>query len=156
MISLSSAVAVGDAFLTRINVYRTPADSNLMAGVILADGVVSGSGKQIAAMPYGWGGSWVNISAFTNYQNNVDYNQGGDPYLEAKMMWLRLVRLANNGSGVPVWRIDLSPNGIHWLTSYTLAYDVVPTHVGLFCSSWNSDRRSILTFDTLRKQTGIT
>lgn len=148
---VGGALAVGDGFVTAVTHFG-PLTTFLMAGIVLSDGVTAGAGGQVAAMSYGSSASdtlTCNIWAGTNWSlggqvGDLATRTGGP-------VFLRLSLIAAN-----TWRHDISPNGVAWLLGpATLAKTLTPTHVGLVGSLWGTSTKGVMSYEFLRRVSGV-
>jgi hypothetical protein len=147
-----TSLAVGDALVTCYNITgpdgSMPA-SLILPGIIAADGNTQGAGNQIVASMYN--GNFQIIESWTGYNSGTGtLTQSTASFTSAHRLWIRLVKLASN-----VWRVDYSPNGIHWFISTdTITWANTPTYVGLFAISTTA--KAIVTFECFRRMSGVT
>lgn len=157
MIALSGfggALAVGDGFVYNISVLG--AANSVLAGLMLADGVTVGSGKQLASLHYGTPPTYTHQPrALTGYNTLASGGAGGTGGngLLAAPIWVRISKQASN-----VWRVDTSPNDVDWITNTgaTVTYAFTPTYVGVTTTDWNTSTQSIVDFGPIRRVTGVT
>ena len=156
MVPLSSfggSLAVGNGFITCIDVLAPLSTNYGMYGLVLADGVTSGAGSQIVTVAYNAstaGVGFVNEPwAFTNYQTGSGATGGGVTFTQGRV-WHRL-SLVSSGT----YRMDVSRDGISWYTFTAFANALVPTYVGLIGSSWGTSTRTVGTFHLLRRVSGV-
>lgn len=150
--NFGGAMAIGDAIVARLNVQQPVTATFTMAGILLADGVTYGSGNQAAAFAY-FNSGYAVCSPYTGYNTYNSLNQtNGMGFFAANLpFWIRLVKTGTN-----TWRTDISPNGVHWyLNMGGDTQTVTPTHVGLWVSSWSTGTVGFVTFDLLRRVSGI-
>lgn len=148
------SLVTGDAFITTIRL-TDPGQNYVFGGLCLADGVAFGSGSQVMATCH-WGSSSQQdvIRSYTNYSSATG-GTVGNTFTSVALGVLRYIRLVYLGSNT--WRRDYSSDGVGWiLGSATLSFAVTPTYVGLLASSWGTSTKGVVTYEFLRRVSGIT
>jgi len=102
-----------------------------MLGPILSNGIAAGAGTQVWAMPFiqTSHGLSNSLRSFTNWGTAGTTTSGVlyDPFdFHVRLRWTAANSFAS----------ELSPNGVDWLPTLTLATTVTPTHFGIAYSSW--------------------
>lgn len=125
---------------------RSGYNSYSMSGVVLADGttandkVVLAGTYTTAATTYSFfrSGTWTNVA---NTYSNTLIDSGSNPWY-SRLRWVAINQ----------WEAEWSIDGVVWtdLGVATQAYTMVPTHVGLWVSSWGGTSRNLASFDYLR------
>jgi len=148
--SFGGAVAPGDAFVTAVR-HWGQATNYTVSGLVLSDGVTHGSGSQVVseintgsnftmfvASLGGSGWTLTNPPSFANLQPTTP-------------LFLRLVCVTAS-----TWRTDASPDGVSWIacdSPQTKAF--TPTHVGFLGSSWGAATKSVVSWEFLRRVSGV-
>jgi hypothetical protein len=156
MLPLSAAggsLAAGDAFIAALRLAST-GSNYIFGGLCFADGVTFGAGLQVMATAHAGGSSSQDtLRSFANYSTST--NTIVDTFTGVVLGVLRYERLVFLGSNV--WRRDYSVDGVAWIKGVTtLTYAVTPTHVGLLASSWGTSTRGAVSYELLRRVSGIT
>jgi hypothetical protein len=152
---IGGAMANGDAFITCMTIHGNQSggvNSNSMGGLVLADGIVSGSGLQLWAM------TWLNptvgqlansLYSQSGWQTNTS---GPASYIcNPGRIYQRLVKTGTNA-----WRLDLSPDGVSWVKGVvTSAMAITPTYIGFSSSSWGGSYKSVVAYEFIRRVAGI-
>lgn len=145
----ASALAVGDAFVTRLTVYGPWAENYVMGGLVLSDGTATTSNIVFAlvfadasGMPTirVQGGTFAGATATTSTAFRAS----------SLSLFVRLVLVSAD-----TWRADTSPDGVSWRIGTTLAQAITPTHVGFLNSSWSSAVTGVVSYEFLRRVSGI-
>lgn len=155
MIPLSSvggSLNTGDAFITCLRLASNGVNY-VFGGLLFADGVTFGAGKQVVATSHYGGTSQDHfLRSYTNYTtlgtsvSQLTGVQLGTSY------FVRLVYL-----GGTTWRRDISYDGILWLKgTATLTLSITPTHVGFMDSSFGTATANQISYEFLRRVSGIT
>lgn len=155
MIPLSAvggALATGDAFVTCL-ILSSNGANYAFGGMLFADGVAFGAGKQVVATShYGASSQDHFLRSYTNYTTigtSVAQITGvrlGTP------TFIRLVYL-----GGTTWRRDLSYDGQFWqIGGATLTLSITPTHVGFLNSSFGTATANQIGYEFIRRWAGIT
>ncbi|GAB3889552.1 hypothetical protein [Terrabacter terrigena] len=149
---IGGALAVGDGFVTAVTHFG-PTANFLMAGIVLTDSTAAGAGGQVAALSYGTGANGDQMT--NNIWNGTGWSlsgQAGDVMCRSGCpIFLRLSLIAAN-----TWRHDISPNGVAWMTGpATLTKTLTPTHVGLVGSLWGTSTKGVMSYEFLRRVSGV-
>lgn len=150
--SVGGSLNTGDAFVTCLRLASTGANY-VFGGLLFADGVTFGAGKQVVATTHYGGTSQDHfLRSYTNYTTlgtSVSQQTGvqlGTTY------FVRLVYL-----GGTTWRRDLSSDGVLWSKgSATLTLSITPTHVGVLSTSFGTATAGQVSYEFLRRVSGIT
>lgn len=157
MLPLTSAggsLVAGDAFETALIIGSTGTNYTF-GGLCFANGATFGAGAQVAAVIH-WGSTSQQdtLRSYTNYSSAT----GGsviDTFTSVALGGLRYTRLVYLGANV--WRRDLSFDGVTWIKGpNTLTLAITPTHVGLLASSWGTSTKGSISYQFLRRVSGIT
>lgn len=149
---VGGALAAGDAFITCLTISSTGANY-AFGGLVFADGVAFGAGIQVVATSHYGGSSQQHIlRSYTGYTTNVSNVDALAGVLIGRPFFIRLVYLGAN-----VWRRDLSEDGILWRKgAATLTLAVTPTHVGVLNTSFGTATPNQVSYEFLRRVSGIT
>ena len=150
---VGGAPATGDAFVVAMRIMSQPGANYAMAGIVLANGNTYGAGSQIVGFTFVSSGApqTSDTRAFTNYSTNGSTSASNITSYQGHLTYLRLVYLGSNS-----WRTDVSPDGITWLTGpSTLSLTLTPTYVGVMSSSWGSGTKSVISYEFMRRVSGI-
>lgn len=150
---IGTDIAAGEALVTRITIVGPPSNYT-MGGLIISNGTTYGSGSQVITLNYITGGLGANNDCrlFTNFNSNPTTSSGGFQVPSGRPYWLRLSRPSGN-----LYRMDLSPNGVQWISSGTVDRGTwTPTHFGFIASSWGSSNKGVVTYDCFRRMSGVT
>lgn len=123
------------------------AQASPMAGGMLTDGIVSGSGAQIVGAYWNQGGTTNPASGLRRGTGfNTDAANSGNVTLgsgDRQRVHLRTTWVAANS-----FRSYISPNGAVWLPiEANQAYTCTPTYVGFFITSWGSTGDFMYSFE---------
>lgn len=145
-----AAMVTGDAFVCAVRLYGSGA-AYTMGGIVLSDNATYGSGNQMTALHY-TGASPVAVDSRVTSGWTIGSGVGTFQVPLGVQTFIRLVKLASN-----TWRADASPDGTSWLKgTATASLTFTPTMVGLYCSSWGTSTKGVVTFECLRRVSGIT
>lgn len=143
------ALAVGDSIQCH---WRSggPNGEYHMSGIIVADGITPGAGNQINLMGVETNNIQVGIACaeWTGYNTRTSIID----VTGTTFMWdyhLKILRDAAN-----VWRFYWSLEGVQWYSLGSVTNALVPSHIGLCCTSWGSSVKHQNAFDYFRRQTG--
>lgn len=155
MLPLTSAggsMVAGDAFSTCL-VVNSAGSNYAFSGLLLADGVTFGAGNQVVATShYGSSSRQHYLRGYTNYNNAASNVDGISTMTLVEPWFIRLVYL-----GGTTWRRDLSGDGRNWYKGgATLTKTITPTHVGFMTTSWGSSTASEISYEFLRRESGVT
>lgn len=149
---VGGAPAAGDAFLTAFMIGNLTAANYAFGGLILADGTTYGAGKQVVATSHvGTTSRDHYLRTFTNYStiaSSVDQITNGAS--TGVTYFVRIVCTAAN-----TWRRDISIDGVTWQIGTAAAYTITPTHVGVIASSFGTSTKSMVRYEYLRRQSGV-
>jgi hypothetical protein len=144
------ALGVGDGFIIGVTHFG-PIANFLMSGIVLSDGVAAGAGAQVAGLCYGVGAS---PALTTNAWSGTGWALSGSTAdVVHRSPGRTLVRLAQVAANT--WRADASLNGINWLLGANLSRVLTPTHVGLVGSQWGTFTKGVISYDFLRRVSGV-
>lgn len=146
------SMAVGDAFYCAFTPLVRANANHRMCGLVLST-TDDSSGNQL----YGrwWTGgtlgerSMVSWGGDTQPPGRSDYNYGGQA--QNSPIYQRWVRLSST-----TWRFDVSNDGVSWIlgnSAITWAFE--PAHVGFADSNWNTNIPSVVSYEFLRRQSGV-
>jgi len=146
------AMSVGDGFVTCMTMMAPPATDHAMGGLVLSDTATYGGGNQVLTLNHtSSGGAGIQYNdCYGSSGFSVDSGGAGPNSHAGAPTWLRLALIAAN-----TWRQDVSPNGVHWLTGPTVSKTVTPTHVGLLATSYGSATKSVISYEFLRRVSGV-
>lgn len=149
----SGSLDVGDGFMTHLTIMGPPTANYSLGGIALSDGVTYGSGMQVQFETYLGSANDVQsnqISTGSNWTTRVS----NVAYPQSPIMPM-FIRLTYRGSSQ--WRCDLSPNGVAWLLGQSLITSVgfTPTYVGYMTRQPGATSRSVMSFEFLRRVTGV-
>ncbi len=146
---LSTPLAVGDGIVTAFSPWLRGNTSNRMAGLVFSTSGLSGAGNQLY---HRWGinGS-LGMRSLISWGG--DTNVGTDTIngYQASPIYQRIVRLSST-----TWRGDVSPDGVSWIlgtTASTWAFE--PTHIGFAESNWNTVTPSVISYEFIRRVSGV-
>lgn len=150
--SIGSSLAVGEGFVVCLSLFGQPGVTyGGMGGIVLADGTTWGSGQQVLSL------AWMDntVAQHTTTRNFSTYGTDGalGSQLESPIgvpTYVRLVQTAAN-----TWRSDTSPNGVTWFSSTTISKTITPTHFGLLSSSWGAANKGIVSYEFIRRVSGV-
>lgn len=146
---IGTAMAVGDAFVTRLALHAPWAQTYVMGGIVVANGAVPTSDVTISLCYTDASGPPLVDTRPGTY---AAVGAGTAGYRNSTVeLYLRLVYVAAD-----TWRTDTSPDGVTWTLGATLARVLAPTHVGLFNSSWGAAIKGAVSYDFLRRVSGVT
>lgn len=148
---ISGALAVGDAFITALQLFGNPTGYYTIGGIMLANGITHGAGSQVLTLSFCQSpGQNNNVRSFTGYNSQVaEASVNVTPF--GVLTFVRLVYVATN-----TWRMDTSPDGVQWIKGATITYTMTPTHVGLHTSSWGGTIESVTNYHFLARTSGVT
>lgn len=143
------SLAVGDAIVTAINPLVRGNTSHRMSGIVLSTTDTS-AGNQLYFR--WWTGGNTGMRSLSSWSGDTtvggtDYNHG----LQSPPLYMRLVRLSST-----TWRGDISPDGVSWIhaaSASTWAFE--PTHVGFAESNWNTTTSSVVSYEFIRRVSGL-
>lgn len=146
------SMSAGDAFITCVDLFAPVSTNFSFAGLVLSDGVTFGSGQQVWA-EYGTSasGSQMQVFGWSGF-GTAGTNAGALPAtLPIQKIFIRLVMTAAN-----TWRADYSHDGVSWWKgTATLSKTMTPTYVGFFDSSYGSSTKHIVSYEFLRRVSGV-
>lgn len=155
---MGGSFATGDAIITCVTHYGPPSVQYQIGGLCVADGNTYGAGKQLLAELYADNTSAQTLTASLDQFTN--FTTGGTATSLSPLRvgtfgapnFMRLVYL-----GGSVWRFDRSGDGISWLKGSNVTYaSFTPTHAGYFVRDPGSGTKFIVSFDFLRRVSGVT
>ena len=144
---------VGDAFVTSLAIMGDEGSgANHIGGILLSDQIVPETGYQQSSMV------WTNhvkgeyqVSPFSFMDFKTSINQPTSAKLAyPARIYLRLVKTDSDK-----WRSDYSPDGVSWLKGSVNTFALTPIYVGFFSTSWLGYRKSIISYEFLRRQSGV-
>lgn len=148
------SMVAGDAFLAGMRMLGPAGTAYTMGALLLSTSGTYGSGTQVMAF------SWASTSAgvqnndlrtWTNYSTDPATQVANMLTTFSTVLHVRLVYLGTN-----VWRRDLSPDGVSWLTgTATITSAITPTHVGFATTTYGTSTKGIASFEYLRRTSGI-
>lgn len=150
--SVGGSLATGDAFITCLRLASNGANY-VFGGILFADGVTFGAGKQVVATSHVGGSSSDHyLRSYTNYTTlGTSVSQLSGVQLGTSY-FVRLVYL-----GGTTWRRDISYDDILWLKgTATLTLTITPTHVGFLDTSFGTATTNQISYEFLRRVAGIT
>lgn len=145
---IGGTLAVGDGIIAAFTPL-TRANANFrMTGIVFSTTDSSGAGNQLYQRF--WNGT-IGMRTLASWggDTNVatDYAYG----YQASPIYVRIVRLSST-----TWRGDVSPDGVSWIlgnTASTWAHE--PTHIGFAESNWNTTTPSVVSYEFIRRVSGI-
>ena len=148
------SLAVGDGFVTCMRIFG-PTTNYTMGGIVFSDGATPNAGTQVIGLAYqggsSGGGGMAQCGLWTGSSWTASANVGEIQLPASPGIFYRLVLVAAN-----TWRADMSPDGISWVsTTATKTLTLTPTHVGLISSSWASATKGVVSYEFLRRVSGI-
>lgn len=149
------SMAAGDAFITAFKMLGPPGSNYIIAGLVLANGNTYGAGAQVIALNWATttvGSMTTDVRGWTSYSTDPGTQVGSLNVPFGPLLYVRLVYLATN-----TWRRDLSVDGVTWIKgSANLTNSLAPTYVGLACTSYGSATKGAISFEFLRRMSGVT
>lgn len=147
--AFGGSVAPGDAFVTSLRMWGSQSGF-IMGGLILSDGTTHGTGNQAASLIFTQG-TYPTVDARAGTNWTLAGSPGNTAMLPLSTLFLRLVCVTAS-----TWRTDTSPDGVSWVTGATPATKAfTPTHVGLLSSSWGTATKGALSYEFLRRVSGV-
>jgi hypothetical protein len=145
---VGGAMANGDGIVAVVSNFST--GSLAIGGLVVADGVTVGSGNQIlCSLDTGSANLVPTYHVMTNWNSRTTFNGGTSIY--GPTAFLRLAKISGT-----TWRYDWSVDGVTWLKGSNITSSIVPTHVGYAVSSWATGVKGLLSFDAIRRVSGVT
>lgn len=150
-----SAMSVGDGFVTCLTAMTVPGTTYGMGGLVLSDTPTYGAGNQVMTLNYTSSTTGMQGVQFNETYQSANFTavsgvSGPNTYAGAPT-WIRLSLIAAN-----TWRQDVSPNGVQWIPSATsVSKTMTPTHVGILSSSWGTATKSVISYECLRRVSGV-
>lgn len=145
------SMAVGDAFYCAQTGFVRDTANHRIAGLVLSTSADSGAGQQLCVR-------WVNVGAECRVGGRTLSNWNGDTPVGGSdikvfqgLLYIRIVKMTST-----TWRWDTSADGVSWMLGssiFTWAHE--PTHVGFVESNWNTNTQSIVSYEFLRRQSGV-
>lgn len=152
---LGTALAVGDAIITAVDVMSNVNNNYTMAGIVLSDGVTAGAGSQLVAWYYSSNPAnlamTTSLWSYTNFGSATNLTADTPPGEYGRLVYMRLVRLSST-----TWRLDYSPNGVSWVLGTAATLAITPTHVGVGATSFGTATKGYASFEFLRRVSGVT
>lgn len=147
---VGGALAVGDGIVTAFTPMIRGAANYRMAGLVFSTTDASGAGSQLYCR--WWTGGNVGMRSLTSWGGDTvvgtDYNYGA---YATGLVYMRIVRLSST-----TWRYDLSSDGVSWILGNTAStWAQEPTHVGFAESNWNTSTPSVVSYEFIRRVSGI-
>lgn len=151
---LGTSMTIGDGIVTFLTIHARLNVSTAMGGLILADGSTPATGNQVCGLAYTSAADGNNTQvvnyAFTNFTAATAGST--DNYLvPARGIYLRLWKTA-----ATTWQVDTSPDGVLWSRAAFVTKSFTPTHVGVVSSSYGTATKHIISYEFLRRVSGIT
>jgi hypothetical protein len=146
------SMSVGDAFYCAFTPLVRANSNYRMCGLVLST-TDDSSGNQLYFR--WWTGGTIGARSMVSWggdggvAGNTDYVYGAQ--VQNSPVYQRLVRLSST-----TWRSDVSNDGVSWIlgnAALTWAYE--PTHVGFAESNWNTNTPSVVSYEFLRRQSGV-
>lgn len=152
---IGGSMVVGDAFVTAFTTYGDPDANYTMGGLILSTSAVFGSGTQVFNLHYNGtssGKSSSDLRATNGFNSAVGSTVGArETPGSGSLRYTRLVMVTST-----TWRVDSSPDGIGWIPGpANITWANVPTHVGFLSSNWGQAVPSVVSYEFIRRVSGI-
>lgn len=152
---IGTAPATGDAWVTCMTLFGQDAVNYILGGIVITDGTIHGNGKQITAEV---GSATLSpfrtavAAAWTNYTTSSSVSTARTTPPVGTPIFVRLVYKGSNQ-----WRADISPNGVSWILGASLITlaSFTPSHVGFYSRDAASGTLSVISYEFLRRVSGV-
>lgn len=150
--SIGGPMAVGDAFITCLQIMGPPASNYTMGGLMLSTTGTFGSGTQLYSLHFPQNAAQTNDQrVVNNFVTAVGGAVGARVTPFGMPTYVRVVKIS-----ATTWRLDISINGKKWMLGTALTtWNNVPTHVGLISSNWGGAVAGQVSYEFVRRVSGV-